>query len=86
MEKDKDLLKELQAVLADLEKHQSIMKEAKSKKEVYSFDMFMSLAKLYESMFDDPNFLDDEENKMFFYGILDTTTQYLEKRGYEIID
>lgn len=86
MEKDKDLLKELQAVLADLEKHRSIMKEVKTKKEVYSFDMFMSLAKLYESMFDDPNFLDDEENKMFFYGILDTTMNYLEKKGYEIID
>ena len=86
MEKDKDLLKELQAVLKDLEKHQSIMKEVKSKKEVYSFDMFMSLAKLYESMFDDPNFLDDEENKLFFYGILETTMNYLEKKGYEIID
>ena len=83
---EKDLLKELQAVLKDLEKHQSLMKEVETKKEVYSFDMFMSLAKLYESMFDDPNFLDDEENKMFFYGILDTTMQYLEKRGYEIID
>lgn len=32
MEKDKDLLKELQAVLADLEKHRSIMKEVKTKK------------------------------------------------------
>lgn len=85
---EKDLLKELQAVLADLEKHQSIMKEVekKTRKEVYSFDMFMSLAKLYESMFGDPDFLDDEENKMFFYGILDTTMQYLEKKGYEIID
>lgn len=83
---EKDLLKELQAILADLEKHQSIMKKVESKKEVYSFDMFMSLAKLYESMFNDPNFLDDEENKMFFYGILETTMNYLEKKGYEIID
>lgn len=37
----------------------------KELQEVYSFDMFMSLAKLYESMFNDPNFLDDEENKFF---------------------
>lgn len=47
--------------------------------------MFMSLAKLYESMFDDPNFLDDEENKMFFYGILDTTMNYLEKRVMRLL-
>ena len=88
MENTEDLLKELQGVLKDLEKHQSLMKEEmkKQEKEVYSFDMFMSLAKLYESMFGDPDFLDDEENKMFFYGILDATMNHLEKRGYEIID
>lgn len=56
------------------------------KKQVHSFTVFMKLAKFYEGLFDDPKFLEDEDNKEFLGTIYASTLKQLKERGYKIID